>query len=136
MASERPDPEAVDPRLGRHGGISYMHIPALDVRRAAAFYGAVLGWTIHNGDSDRPGFEDGGRHVGGAWVTSQEIAREPGLLPYIYVDDIDAAVERVGANGGDVVRSPYPEGNLLVATFHDSEGNVLGLWQAQPSAGG
>jgi len=119
----------VDPRLGRTGGISYLHIPAADVRRSAAFYGEALGWTIHNGDTDRPGFEDGGAHVGGAFVTDQAVSREPGFLFYVYVDRIDGAVARVTAAGGEVVRAPYQEGNLWVATFRDPAGNVVGLWQ-------
>jgi predicted enzyme related to lactoylglutathione lyase len=35
----------------------------------------------------------------------------------------------VEAQGGEIVKAPYPEGNLWVATFHDPAGNVLGLWQ-------
>jgi predicted enzyme related to lactoylglutathione lyase len=119
----------VDRNLSRSGGISYLHIPAVDVRRSAAFYGAALGWTIHNADTNRPGFEDGGGHVGGAFVTNQAPSREPGFLFYVYVDQIDEAVERVTAAGGEVVRAPYEEGNLWVATFRDPAGNVVGLWQ-------
>ena len=122
----------VDRRLGRTGGISYLHIPAVDVRRSAAFYGAALGWTIHNADTDRPGFEDGGGYVGGAFVTYQAVSREPGFLFYVYVDRLDEAVERVAAAGGEVVRAPYPEGNLWIATFRDPAGNVVGLWQEGP----
>jgi len=58
-------------------------------------------------------------HVSGAWVTDQAISREPGLLPYIYVDRIDDAIEQVEAQGGEIVKAPYPEGNLWVATFRD-----------------
>jgi predicted enzyme related to lactoylglutathione lyase len=122
----------VDSRQGRHGAVSYMHIPAVDVRRSAAFYGAALGWTIHNGDTDRPGFQDGGGgYVGGAFVTYQQPSTEPGFLFYVYVDAIDEAVDRVIAAGGEIVRPPYDEGNLRVATFRDPAGNVVGLWQAQ-----
>jgi uncharacterized protein len=37
-------------------------------------------------------------------------------------------VSQIVANGGEVVRNPYPEGNLTVATFRDPAGNVIGLW--------
>jgi hypothetical protein len=124
------DDPGVEPALSRNGALSYMHIPAVDVRAAAAFYGAVVGWTIHNGDTDRPGFSAG--NIGGAWVTNQVVSREPGLLPYIYVDHIDEVVERVKAHGGEVVRPTYAEGNLWVATFRDPAGNVMGLWQEGP----
>ena len=65
-------------------------------------------------------------------MTGRAITREPGLLPYMYVDRIDDAVERVTSNGGEVVRAPSPEGNLWVATVRDPAGNVIGLWQEGP----
>ena len=36
----------VDPSLARHGGLSYLEIPAVDVRQSAAFYEKVLGWNL------------------------------------------------------------------------------------------
>jgi protein tyrosine phosphatase (PTP) superfamily phosphohydrolase (DUF442 family) len=42
----------------RRAGISYVHIPAEDPRRSAAFYQAVFGWNVR-GDSDHPSFDDG-----------------------------------------------------------------------------
>jgi predicted enzyme related to lactoylglutathione lyase len=122
----------VDERLARHGGLSYLHVPALDVHRSAAFYERVFGWTIRGRDSDHPGFDDATGHISGAWVTDQAIAREPGLLPYIYVDRIDDTLQQVVAQGGEVVKTPYPEGNPWIATFRDPAGNVLGLWQEGP----
>jgi predicted enzyme related to lactoylglutathione lyase len=65
-------------------------------------------------------------------VTGRAISREPGLLPYIYVDHIDEVVGRVVAHGGEVVKAVYPEGNLWVATVRDPAGNVIGLWQEGP----
>jgi uncharacterized protein len=126
--TESTNAPGVDARLVRPAGISYLHIPADDVRRAAAFYEDVFGWSVHGHDSDRPSFDDGTGHVSGAWMSDQAISREPGLLPYIYVEQIEEAVSRIVANGGVLVRDPYPEGNLTVATFRDPAGNVMGLW--------
>ncbi|HVC34743.1 MAG TPA: VOC family protein [Chloroflexota bacterium] len=121
-----------DARLTRHGGLSYLEIPAIDPVQSAAFYEHVLGWKIWWRDRDDPRFDDATGHLIGRWVTGRAISREPGLLPYIYVDRIDDAVERVTARGGEVVTAPYPEGNLWVATVRDPAGNVIGLWQAGP----
>ena len=126
------DPVGVDSRLRRPGGISYLHIPAVDVQEAAYFYEKVFGWNVHGHDTTRPSFDDGTGHVSGAWMTTQAISREPGLLPYIYVERIYDAVERIVSHGGRVVRAPYPEGNLWVATFLDPAGNMIGLWQECP----
>ncbi len=122
----------VDARLARHGGLSYLEIPAVDARQSAAFYEKVLGWNLRQPDTDDPRFDDATGHLIGRWVTGRGISREPGLLPYIYVDRIDDAVDRVVEHGGAVVRPPYAEGNLWVATFRDPAGNVIGLWQEGP----
>jgi predicted enzyme related to lactoylglutathione lyase len=121
----------VGARLARHGGLSYLEIPAADPQQSAAFYEQVLGWTVGR-EADAPRFEDATGYLIGRWVTGLATAREPGMLPYFYVDRIDAAVGRVGPHGGEVLRSPYPEGNLWVATVRDPAGNVIGLWQEGP----
>ena len=126
-----PSAEAggVEAGLARHGGLSYLHIPATDVQQSAAFYERVFGWQVHRRDNGRASFSDATGHIGGAWVTDQAISREPGLLPYIYVNRIDDTLKQVVEQGGEVVNAPYPEGNLWVATFRDPAGNVIGLWQ-------
>jgi predicted enzyme related to lactoylglutathione lyase len=122
----------VGANLARHGGLSYLEIPAVDVRRSAVFYEKVLGWNLRGQDTDDPRFEDATGHLIGRWVTGRLISREPGLLPYIYVTDIDRAVERAAAHGGGVVKAPYPEGDLWVATVRDPAGNIIGIWQQGP----
>jgi uncharacterized protein len=122
----------VGARLARHGGLSYLEIPALDARRSAVFYEKVLGWNLRQRDTDDPRFDDPTGHLIGRWVTGRVISREPGLLPYIYVDRIDDAVGRVVAHGGEILRPPYAEGSLWVAVFRDPAGNVIGLWQEGP----
>jgi len=68
-------------------------------------------------------------------MTDQAVAREPGLLLYISVEHIDQVIASISARGGEIVRAPYPEGSLRVATFRDPAGNVLGLWE-EAAAGG
>ena len=126
------DETGVDPRQARNGGITYLHIPAVEVQQSATFYERVFGWTIRRRGADHASFDDTTGHVVGAWATDLAPAREPGLLPYIYVDRIDDTLAQVVAQGGEVVKAPYPEGNLWVATFRDLAGNVLGIWQEGP----
>src|SRR5258706_10819216 len=45
--------------LARHGGVSYLEIPALDPRRSADFYARVFGWQIDQRTSDDFRFSDG-----------------------------------------------------------------------------
>lgn len=115
----------------RISGISYVRIPARDARKSAAFYKAVFGWELR-GDPDDPGFSDGTGHVIGQWRTDLPVAGEAGVLPYIFVDRVDDTLWKITEHGGEVVRTPYPEGELWVATFRDPAGNVLGVWQHGP----
>jgi uncharacterized protein len=129
--SARSEVPGVDAILARHGGISYLEIPAKDVRRSAAFYQQVFGWKPRGEDGEEPKFSDRTGHLIGKWITGREISRRPGWLPYIYVDGIEEAVERVAPNGGQIVKPPFREGNLWVAVVRDPAGNVVGLWQEQ-----
>jgi predicted enzyme related to lactoylglutathione lyase len=122
----------VDPRLARNGGLSYLEIPAVNTRQSAAFFAGVFGWNLRGQDTDDPHFEDRSGHLIGRWVTCHAISREPGLLPYFYVDHIDDAIEKAAAHGGEIVKAPYPEGDLWVATVRDPAGNLIGLWQQGP----
>src|ERR1700733_14337699 len=121
------NPETADPALTRNGGVSYLHIPAVDPRRAAEFYAAVFGWDVNDVDGRRPSFVDPTGQIAGAWMAQHAVSTEPGLLPYIYVDALDATVAAIAAHGGEIVDPPYVEGTLRVGTFRDPEGNVMGL---------
>lgn len=122
----------VDVSLARSGGLSYLEIPALDPRRSAAFYEGVLGWKVEWRGPDDARFSDLTGHLIGRWVMGRVATRDPGWLPYIYVDHLDDAIERVTIHGGEVVRAPYSEGNLWIATVRDPAGNLIGLWQEAP----
>lgn len=127
MASWAPVSEE-EPRVFRLGGISYLRIPASEPRRSAAFYEAVFGWRV-DADRDDPSFEDGTGHVVGHLVADLPVAGEAGVLPYVFVERVDETLEKVVTQGGEVVRQPYPEGDLRVAAFRDPAGNVIGVWQ-------
>jgi predicted enzyme related to lactoylglutathione lyase len=125
----RREAAAVDAPPSRSGGLSHLHIPAVDPEQSAAFYEHVFGWTVDGRDTNRPSFRDGTGHVAGAWVTDQEPSGAAGMLPYIYVDTIDGTTELIEAHGGEIIETTSPEENLLLVTFRDPAGNVLGLRQ-------
>lgn len=118
---------ADDPAF-RSNGVTYLRIPAPDPHRTAAFYRAVFDWNV---DTSRPepSFADGTGHVIGHFVPDLLVVGEAGVLPYIYVDSVADTLRKAVANGGEVARQPYDEGNLIVATFRDPAGNIIGLWQ-------
>ena len=121
----------VEGSVARLSGISYLHIPAVDPARAAAFYRAVFGWSVGD-DPGHSSFRDGTGHVIGHWVTDRPPSGDAGVVPYVYVGSVDDTIGKATPNGGEIVKPPYPEGDLLVATFRDPEGNVIGVWQEGP----
>lgn len=123
---------SVNARLTRHGGLSYLEIPAVDARQSATFYEKICGWNIDRREDDDFRFAEPTGHLIGRWVAGRASYRDPGLLPYIYVNHIQQAVEQVAKYGGEVIKAPYSEGNLLVATIRDPAGNVIGLWEETP----
>ncbi len=54
------------------------------------------------------------------------------MVPYIYVAQVDAMLAQVSTHGGTLVKGPYREGDLWVATFRDPTGNEIGVWQRGP----
>jgi predicted enzyme related to lactoylglutathione lyase len=116
------------PTLG-NGKICYIEIPATDVRRSADFYQKAFGWQTRQRGDGHLAFDDGVGQVSGAWVVGRPPAAQPGLLVYIMVDNIAAAVEAVKANGGEIVQPIGADAPELTARFRDPAGNVLGIYQ-------
>jgi uncharacterized protein len=106
-----------------------VRIPAPDPVRVMSFYRDVFGWKVRE-DPSHPAFTDGTGHVIGHFMSDLAVVGEGGVLPYVYVDDLDAALTRVIDHGGTVADQPYREGDLWVATARDPAGNFLGLWQS------
>jgi len=118
--------------LLRRPRLCYMEMPAVDVHQSAAFYENVFGWNIRHRETVRPSFDDATGNVSGAWVTSRESSREPGLRAYIWVDGLDATLAQVATHGGAVVEAPHPDSpgsSSWIATFRDPAGNLIGLYQ-------
>jgi predicted enzyme related to lactoylglutathione lyase len=114
----------------------YLEIPAVDVHQSAAFYEKVFGWNIRHRETARPSFDDATGNVSGAWVTGRECSSRPGLLPYIWVDSIDAVLSMVTAHGGIVVEESHPDSpgsSCRIATLRDPAGNLVGLYQEMVS---
>jgi len=115
-----------------HGRLAYVQIPALDVHVSAAFYKDIFGWQIRGGSAAHLSFTDATGDIIGAFVTGRMIATEPGVIFYVYVHGLDATLDRMVSAGSKVVRQPYQEGDVWVATLIDPAGNVIGIWQFDP----
>ena len=124
-------PVAIDLKNLPRPRICYLEIPATDPHTSAEFYEGVFGWNIRRRDSAQPSFDDPSG-VSGAFVTYLKAAPEPGLLPSIWVNDINAMVAKVKAHGGEIVEYPHPDSSdstCLISTFRDPAGNSLRLYE-------
>jgi hypothetical protein len=115
-----------------NGKICYVEIPANDIQRSAEFYEKVFGWRIRKRGNGSTAFDDGVGEVSGTWVLNRPPMASPGLLIYIMVDSVETTVEKVKANGGEIVQPIGADAPEITARFRDPGGNVLGLYQ-QPS---
>jgi hypothetical protein len=109
-----------------------------DLEKTAAFYREVFGWGVYKwegpvdywlvdtGDASTPGINGGLMPSGGEFK---------GTINTIEVDDIDAAIAKVKANGGEMImdKDTIP-GVGFQAYFKDNVGIIVGLHQAFPDA--
>lgn len=129
------------------GRVVHFEIPADDSARAKTFYTEAFGWKImpvpemdYTMVGTAPSDESGsplepGSINGGMYTRNEQFPRTPVIT--VDVADIDTALAKVESLGGKTVVPKMPVGQMgFAAYFEDSEGNVLGLWEAaQPPAG-
>jgi hypothetical protein len=56
-------------------------------------------------------------------------ASQPGLLVYVMVDDAEATVKAIVANGCEIVQPIGGDAPEITARFRDPGGNVMGIYQ-------
>ncbi|MBX7147240.1 MAG: VOC family protein [Alphaproteobacteria bacterium] len=109
--------------------------------RAKKFYQKTFGWQfmdipgmdeytmITTAPSDDHGMSKEPGKINGGMMAKDKDANHPLLV--ITVDSIDATLKKVEAEGGKTVMPKVKTGDFgFYARFKDSEGNVMGLWQA------
>jgi predicted enzyme related to lactoylglutathione lyase len=113
------------------GAVSFFELGVEDAQKGRAFYEGLFGWQFETGPSGNgwvistPGVP-GGMHPGDA-----------GAVPYVFfaVEDMDAAVARVKALGGEIVDFEDGGGESSEARFgrfkfcKDDQGSAFGLHQ-------
>ena len=119
--------------------VVHFELPADDMERASTFYKNAFSWNVESypgydytmvrtAESDDKGPKERAR-INGGMLKRQEPIMNPVIT--IEVTDMSAAIERVKANGGTITREAKPVGDAgIAAYFKDTEGNVLGLWEA------
>ncbi|MFZ0323807.1 MAG: VOC family protein [Actinomycetes bacterium] len=117
--------------------IVHFEIPADDLQRAAAFYAEVLDWEV-SPFGEQPYWlvragEPAELGADGALIGRADLHQHPILIAA--VTDLDDALRRVQAAGGQVVQGKLPvPATGWSAYFVDSEGNTVGLFQTDLNA--
>jgi predicted enzyme related to lactoylglutathione lyase len=121
------------------GRVVHFEIPFDDGDRARSFYKEAFDWQVMEmpemgytivmtGPSDDNGPTEQGFINGG--MLSREQGATTGPVVVLDVEDIDAALEKIGSLGGSTVVGKTPVGSMgFAAYFTDTEGNVVGLWE-------
>lgn len=120
-----------------HGDITHVDIPADDLDRATAFYGALFGWQI----AAPPGFEGypmwqaPNKISGGGFGKRDESFQT--VRTYVEVDSIDDIVAKLPELGGSVAieKSPISDTSWW-AVITDTEGNEMALYEGTTDVGG
>lgn len=116
-----------------------------DPAGAASFYGAVVGWTIEtHGNADAGGIDyrmigrsDGG-NAGGVLALHAEMlagGARPIWIGYLEVEDVDAAIDAISADGGAVQMpaTDLPVGRIAMVT--DPQGAPFYIMDPIPPEG-
>ncbi|UCD17537.1 MAG: VOC family protein [Candidatus Zixiibacteriota bacterium] len=118
--------------------IVHFEIHADDPERAAKFYTDVFDWNISKWDGPEQ-----------YWLCNTGNSKEPGInggimkrrdpagsvYNTIDVPSVDEYVDKISENGGEIVvpKMAVP-GVGWLAYFKDTEGNIFGIMQPDPSA--
>src|SRR6201986_3117024 len=107
------------------GAKTLLH-PVSDLAKAKPIYAALLGVQPSADSSYYVGFDAEGQHIGLVPSGGPQGMTSP--VAYWHVADIEAKLAEVTAAGASVKEPAHDVGGgRLVATFADSDGNVLGL---------
>jgi hypothetical protein len=112
-----------------NGKICYIEMPATDIARSADFYAKVFGWEIRKRGDGSTAFTDTVGQVSGTLSVGRLPASQPGLLVYVMVEDAEATVKAIVANGGEIVQAIGGDAPEITARFRDPGGNVIGIYQ-------
>jgi len=112
-----------------NGKICYIEMPATDIDKSAKFYQTVFGWDIRKRGDGATAFDDTTGQVSGTWRTDRKPSPDIGMLTYIMCDSVAATLEKITANGGEVVQQIGGDAPEITARFRDPGGNIIGLYQ-------
>lgn len=104
----------------------WFDLASTDADAAVRFYGELLDWKIGAAACDAPVHMVG---EGEPWAAIAP-AESSGWVPYVEVDDVDAATARACELGGSVVREKTRGPSGWFSVVRDPGGASVALWSA------
>lgn len=123
--------------------VVHFEIHASDPARAINFYENVFGWTFQKWEGPMPYWlvitgSDDQRGINGGLVPRRGEIDGESIIAFVCTVDVaavDASIATVGANGGTIALAKMPvPGVGWLAYCKDTEGNIFGMLQADPTA--
>ena len=100
-------------QIPKHGEICWRELATRDLPAALDFYSKLFGWSLEQSKVTQMDYKEvhlDGVACGGMMAIDEKWGPEPPpshWSTYIAVDDADAAVEKIAANGGSVRVPPF-----------------------------
>lgn len=121
-----------------HGAFMWNELMTNDVEKAKSFYRATIGWETEEMKMPSGSYwiaKADGKMVGG--MMNMTGVTPPGTPPhwfaYIEVDDVDARVKKIAANGGKLIREPFDIPDVgRIAIVADATGAMVGWMTPKP----
>ncbi len=102
-------PEQPEPKTAPAGTFAWNELMTSDPEGAAAFYGALTGWTVQKMDMPTGTYHlymRGDQYAAGMMQLPADAPAPPHWLPYVAVESADASAARIAELGGTVLVPP------------------------------
>jgi len=108
--------------------ISYVEFPAVNLKATKKFFSEAFGWSFTDYGEEYTCFYDQGINGGFYRSDIAAVVQTGSALIVLYCEDLEAAMEKVVAAGGRVVRPifSFPGGRRF--HFNEPSGNELAVW--------
>jgi hypothetical protein len=108
-----------------------------DVDKAKDFYGKLFDWKLQ--DESMGDFMytmvGVGEGTGGGMLKQMMPGAPSAWMPYVNVDDIQAATKKAKSLGANIMKDVTPVAEMgWLSILTDPTGAVIGLWQTNPKA--
>ena len=105
-----------------------------DTGKAKDFYGQLLDWKLEDMDMGEMTYtmvNVGDEGTGGGIMAKMSPEAPSAWMPYVSVDDVDAAASKVSELGGTILAEKQEVPNMgWFVIIADPTGATIGLWQS------